>query len=90
MTLALSVNSVFGAFLQRISEGIQGISEMNQHIALAAREQSLVAEAVNGNILAIHQLSDGVSRHIDDLAQSARQLNGQSELLRHQVGPFRV
>ncbi len=46
-----------GEFLTRISNSIQDINEMNQHLALAAQEQSTVAKTVNGNMITIHRRS---------------------------------
>lgn len=87
---AVDTSRQVGEFLIRVSESIQDINEMNQHIALAAQEQSAVAETVNENIITIHRLSDGVSQHVSDLAEGAQQLNEQSELLRQRVGSFKM
>lgn len=87
---AVDTSRQVGEFLTRISESIQGINEMNQHIALAAVEQSAVAETVNENIITIHRLSDGVSHYVSELADGARSLNKQSQLLHHRVSCFKV
>lgn len=87
---AVGTSRQVGEFLTRISENIQGINEMNQHIALAAQEQSTVAETVNENIITIHRLSDGVSHYVNDLADGARLLNKQSQLLHHRISSFKV
>lgn len=87
---AVDTSRTVGEFLTRISENIQGINEMNQHIALAAKEQSTVAATVNKNIITIHQLSDGVSNHVKNLADGARALNTQSQLLQFRISSFKV
>jgi len=43
--------------LQRISESINRITDMNLQIAAAAEEQSLVAEDINSNTIKIKDLS---------------------------------
>ncbi|MFJ2689097.1 methyl-accepting chemotaxis protein [Pseudomonas sp. NPDC087336] len=87
---AVGASRQVGEFLTQISQSIQGINDMNHKIAMAAQEQSTVAETVNENIITIHRLSDGISLYVNDLTNGARLLNEQRQLLRHRVGSFKM
>ena len=78
------------AALERISEGVDVITEINLQIASAAEEQSSVANEINRNVEAIRDVTESLSGQTEQSAQVSRQLN---ELANYQQGSmqqFRV
>ncbi|WP_373273756.1 methyl-accepting chemotaxis protein [Pseudomonas taiwanensis] len=71
------------AALERISDAVNLITEMNLQIASAAEEQSSVADEINRNVEAIRDVTESLSGQADQSAQVSRQLN---ELANHQQG----
>ncbi|ASA55019.1 methyl-accepting chemotaxis protein [Vibrio gazogenes] len=58
---AVDKSHIANQALQRISQAIQQISDMNIQIASAAEEQSLVAEEINNNMVKIKDISGEVA-----------------------------
>ncbi|MGF6691461.1 methyl-accepting chemotaxis protein [Metapseudomonas resinovorans] len=71
------------AALERISDAVNLITEMNLQIASAAEEQSSVADEINRNVEAIRDVTESLSGQAEQSAQVSRQLN---ELANHQQG----
>ncbi|KUI98905.1 methyl-accepting chemotaxis protein [Vibrio sp. MEBiC08052] len=70
---AVEKSHIANQALQRISQAIQQISDMNIQIASAAEEQSLVAEEINNNMVKIKDISG-------DVADSAKGASQATEL----------
>ena len=78
------------AALQRISQAVSVITDMNLQIASAAEEQSSVAEEINRNVASIRDVTEAISGQADESAKISQGLN---KLANHQQGlmdQFRV
>ncbi len=76
--------------LNRISEAVSVITDMNIQIASAAEEQSTVAEEVNRNVSAIRQVTEALNNQASESAQVSHQLNKLADQQMHIVSQFKV
>ncbi|WP_371132379.1 methyl-accepting chemotaxis protein [Pseudomonas sp.] len=76
--------------LQRISQAVSVITDMNLQIASAAEQQSSVAEEINRNVASIRDVTESISGQADESAKISQNLN---KLANHQqslMDQFRV
>ena len=76
--------------LDLISHSIEVINELNLQIATAANQQTQVSEGISQNVQKIATKSQGVVDKIAVTKSAFGQLADQCQLLRGQVGRFRV
>jgi methyl-accepting chemotaxis protein len=74
--------------LEAITRAISTISEMNQQIANASREQSTVAEEMDHNISSINQISEEAVSGAQDIEQASHQLAVLANQLQQLVSRF--
>ncbi|WP_051227648.1 methyl-accepting chemotaxis protein [Oceanospirillum beijerinckii] len=79
-----------GVSLDSILQAVESIKGMNDMIASAAEEQSLVAEEINQNVVNIVGLSQTTAQSIHQVNQSSDALAGQADNLHNMVGQFRI
>ncbi|QLC72424.1 methyl-accepting chemotaxis protein [Pseudomonas sp. LPB0260] len=78
------------AALQRISQAVSVITEMNLQIASAAEEQSSVAEEINRNVASIRDVTEAISGQADESAQVSQNLNRLANHQQSLMDQFRV
>ncbi|WP_166359223.1 methyl-accepting chemotaxis protein [Pseudomonas akapageensis] len=76
--------------LDKISEAVTVISDMNLQIASAAEQQSSVAEEVNRNVSAIRCVTETLTSQAAESAQVSSQLNALSSQQMKLMDQFRV
>ncbi len=74
--------------LERLSQGIRTIHEMNDQIASASEEQSQVAEEINSNLQSIATVADETASAADEVASASEQLARLAENLKEQANRF--
>ena len=79
-----------GGELNKIVEQIQGINDMNFHIAAAAEQQSAVADEMNINLTNVRELVDGSVGVVTELAQTSIDMQHQANDLEAKIDIFKV
>ncbi len=79
-----------GAALTEITESVSVINNMNEQIASAAEEQSVVAAEIDQNIINISQSADANAENIGQLADAGSSLNNVAIQMQELVGQFKV
>lgn len=79
-----------GGELNKIVEQIQGINDMNFHIAAAAEQQSAVADEMNINLTNVRELVDGSVGVVTELAQTSIDMQHQVNDLEAKIDIFKV
>ena len=79
-----------GVSLDSILQAVESIKGMNDMIASAAEEQSLVAEEINQNVGNIVDLSQTTAQSIQQVNHSSDELADQADSLHNMVGQFRI
>ena len=78
------------AALQRISQAVSTITDMNLQIASAAEEQSSVAEEINRNVASIRDVTEAITAQADESAQVSQNLNRLANHQQSLMDQFRV
>jgi len=76
--------------LENISNSVSTINEMNTQIAIAAEQQTSVAEEINQNIVTIHNISEKTSEGAQKSAQSSSTLSNLAQHLQGLVSQFKI
>ncbi len=79
-----------GDALDKITQSVSIISNMNTQISSAAEEQSAVASEIDKNIVNISQLADVNADNITQLANAGSSLNTVAIQMQELVGQFKV
>mgnify|MGYP002713114620 CR=1 FL=1 len=79
-----------GDSLKRITESINTISQMNEHIASAVQQQSDVAGEISRNITAISDVTGQTADHSEKIAHTSQQLSSLASELKELMGQFKV
>lgn len=79
-----------GESLNKITHSINTISQMNEHIATAAQQQSMVAGEISRNITAISDVTGQTADHSEQIARTSQQLSGLASELKQVMGQFKV
>ncbi|WP_164880945.1 methyl-accepting chemotaxis protein [Aestuariirhabdus litorea] len=76
--------------LERITQSVSIINDMNLQIASAAEQQSAVAEEINRNMASIRMASQDVSEQASESARISGELTGLADQQQALVGQFRI
>jgi len=76
--------------LTKITQAVSSIEKMNQHIAAAAQQQSVVAEQVAQSMGRVREVAEGSSRESLQLHDSTVELRKVGDELNSAVGNFRI
>ncbi len=79
-----------GESINRISQRIDTISDMNNQIAEAAEEQTAVAEEINRNINNINHVSNETATATNQMSEACQNLQDLAEQLRRAVSNFKT
>lgn len=79
-----------GASLNTITEAVGHIATMNEQIASASEEQSVVAQEVNRNIMRVRELSDQSAIHATTITNESQGLVDSISKLRNVIKQFKL
>ncbi|MGU5673335.1 HAMP domain-containing methyl-accepting chemotaxis protein [Aeromonas caviae] len=85
-TNALNVGEMFS----RIANAVNDVQQMNQQIATAAEEQSVVAEEINRRIVEVNEISSQTAESSVETASAAERLAALGAQLQTSIAGFRV
>ena len=71
-----------------ITRTVSNIQGMNQQIATASEQQSVVAEQINRSVISVREASDHTSTASEQTASSSGELEQLGQQLRGMVGRF--
>ncbi len=78
-----------GEALNEITQSVATISDMNMQIASASKEQSIVSEEINRNVVVISGIADENATAADQLSGSSQKLEGLTSELQKLVAQFK-
>ena len=87
---AVTVIESTGQLLDNISTMASQISDMNNHISIAVREQQVVVEHINQNVVAIHDVTIDNASEAEKTEQEAHSLQKIARNLQRSIGQFKV
>ncbi len=76
--------------LAEINQAIEVINDMNNQIASAAEEQSLVAEEINRNVVIINDTAVDVMDTMGQSVDISNELSGSATDLHHELNKFKI
>lgn len=79
-----------GALLDSISDMVNQISGMNAHISNAVKEQKIVVEHINQNVIAINEVTMHSAEDAEQTAREAHQLQKIAGNLQKTINQFKV
>ena len=79
-----------GSSLESITRTVSTIQSMNQQIATAGEEQTVVAEQINRSVLNVRDISEQTAAASDQTAASSAELARLGAQLQEMVGRFRI
>ncbi|MES9869867.1 MAG: methyl-accepting chemotaxis protein [Sedimenticola sp.] len=82
--------SAAGSALSNITRSVAHINEVNDQIATAAEEQSMVSEEINRNVMTISNVAEGSAEGANQINDENSRLNDITEQLRNMIGQFRT
>ncbi|MET0104922.1 MAG: methyl-accepting chemotaxis protein, partial [Sedimenticola sp.] len=82
--------SAAGSALSNITRSVAHINEVNDQIATAAEEQSMVSEEINRNVMNISNVAEGSAEGANQINDENTRLNDITEQLRNMIGQFRT
>ncbi|OOZ36698.1 methyl-accepting chemotaxis protein [Solemya velesiana gill symbiont] len=82
--------SAAGSALSNITRSVAHINEVNDHIATASEEQSMVAEEISRNVMNISDVAERSADGAHKISEENSQLNDITERLRETIGQFRT
>jgi methyl-accepting chemotaxis protein len=87
---SVSLASQASEALVRITQAVSTIEQMNQQIATAAEQQSVVADQVNLSMVRVRAVAEDSSRQSLNLQASNAELQQISQVLNTAVGHFKT
>lgn len=79
-----------GDSLNKITHSISTISQMNEHIASASHQQSMVASEISRNITVISDVTGQTADNSEKIAHTSQQLAQLADELKQVMGQFKV
>jgi methyl-accepting chemotaxis protein len=86
----IKLTTAAGTSLEAITQAVANITEMSDHIARAAEQQSEVANIVSQNIANVSQLAQATEESSQYVFLGTKGLNQLAEALRNQISRFKV
>ncbi|WP_421210103.1 methyl-accepting chemotaxis protein [Aeromonas sp. 602396] len=79
-----------GTQLATIVQRVQGVADMNRHIAAASEQQSSVAEEMRGNLEQVKQIAEGSVVVLRELQEASELVEQHSKELDSQIHSFKL